>query len=68
MNLNLDILAGYKTYIAALGLIGLGIYQLSSGDLATGGHTLLTGLGMFGLRTAMDRNGAAPASPPSSPK
>ena len=34
MSLNLDILAGYKTYIAALGLLGLGVYQITNGDSA----------------------------------
>jgi hypothetical protein len=63
MQLNLDILQGYKTYIAAVGLLALGVYQLTGGDLPTGIHSILAGLAAFGLRSALARPTAPPATP-----
>jgi hypothetical protein len=46
-------LSGFKTYIAASGLIGLGLYQLTVGQYATALQSFLTGLTAVGLRHAI---------------
>lgn len=51
----LDVLSGYKTYIAAVGLVALGVYQLTQGDLQTGAANVVTGLGLIFNRRAADR-------------
>lgn len=60
---------GYKTYVAAAGLIGLGVYQISTYDadisnVHTGVETILAGLGMLGLRHAIPAVTPAPAPAP----
>ena len=49
----MNILDGYKTYIAAAGLVGLAIYQLSTGDVATAVQSVLAAIGLFGVRNAI---------------
>lgn len=44
---------GYKTYIAAAGLLGLALYQLSQGQMEQAMQSLLAGLAAFGLRNAL---------------
>lgn len=44
---------GYKTYVAAAGLAGLGLYQLSQGDIQAGIQSIFGALGAFGLRSAI---------------
>lgn len=51
----LDIFSGYKTYIAAAGLVGLGIYQISQGDVQTGVASLMAGLAVFGIGKKIER-------------
>ena len=46
-------LTGYKTYIAAVGLVGLAIYQVSQGDITTAVQTALAALAAFGVRSAI---------------
>lgn len=46
-------LTGYKTYLAAAGLVGLGIYQLSQGDIQGAIHSFGEALAAFGLRVAI---------------
>jgi hypothetical protein len=46
-------LNGYKTYLAAAGLIGLSVYQLSQGQVEQAIQNLLAGLAAFGLRNAL---------------
>jgi hypothetical protein len=55
----LKFLDGYKTYLAGVGLIGLGLYQVSIGHLEQAGQSFLAGLAAFGLRSAI-----AKQSPP----
>lgn len=49
----LTILSGYKTYIAAIGLVGLAVYNLSVGDFASAGNNFLLALVAVGLRGAV---------------
>jgi uncharacterized membrane protein YiaA len=56
-------LEGYKTYIAALGLVCLGIYQLTQGETESGIKTIAQGLGLLGLRSAIS-GVAGPTAPP----
>lgn len=51
---------GAKTYVAAIGLVGLGVYQISQSQLATGVQTILAGLAALGLRHALEK-GTPPA-------
>lgn len=50
--LALDFLAGYRSYVAAAGLVGLGVYQLANGDAAAGVQSVLAGLAVLGVRKA----------------
>ena len=49
----LNLFGGYKTYIAALGMVGLAIYQFSIGDVPNGMHSLLAAGTAAGLRHAV---------------
>jgi hypothetical protein len=49
----LSVLNGYKTYIAAAGLVGLSVFQLSTGQVAPAIQTILSALAMAGLRSAI---------------
>lgn len=51
----MDILPGWKTYIAAAGLVGLAVYQFSEGDIAAAWQSLMAGLAAFGLRVAVSK-------------
>lgn len=48
----LNSLSGKKTYIAAVGLLGLGVYQLTQGDVS-GVQSVLSALAAFGVRDAI---------------
>lgn len=48
-------LAGYRTYIAAAGLVGLGLHQLSQGQVDAALQSFVQALGLFGLRQAIGR-------------
>lgn len=50
--LALDFLAGYRSYVAAAGLVGLGVYQFAGGDAAAGVQSVLAGLAVLGVRKA----------------
>jgi len=52
-------LAGYRTYLAAAGLLGLALYQFSSGQFEPGVQSVLAAAAAFGLRKAI---AAAPAA------
>ena len=49
----LGVLNGYKTYIAAAGLLGLGVFQLSTGQIPLGIQTIFSALATAGLRNAI---------------
>jgi hypothetical protein len=46
---------GYKTYLAALGLFGLAVYQLSQGDYPAAVQNVLAALAATGLRHAVGK-------------
>jgi hypothetical protein len=46
-------LSGFKTYIAAIGILGLATYQLSIGQGSLALQSLLTAVTTIGLRQAM---------------
>ncbi len=48
-------LDGYKTYIAAFGLLGLGLYQFSQNDYVHAYQSVMAGLAAFGLRGAVSK-------------
>jgi hypothetical protein len=48
-----NLLSGYKTYIAAAGLVGLSVYQFSQDQFATAFQTFLTAMTALGLRHAV---------------
>jgi hypothetical protein len=56
----LNVLTGYKTYIAAAGLFGLSIYQASQGQYDQATQSILAALAAAGLRSAI-ANAAPPA-------
>lgn len=49
-------LDGWKTYLAALGLVGLAVYQFSQGQVELALQSFMAALAAFGLRQAIDRN------------
>ena len=51
----LNLINGYKTYLAALGLVGLAIYQFSQGTYDQATQTLLAALAAAGLRNAISK-------------
>lgn len=57
MNLQrvLILLSGSKTYIAAAGLAGLAVYQLSQGQLTEGAQTIGQALAAAGIRHAITK-------------
>jgi hypothetical protein len=44
---------GHKTYVAAAGLMGLAVYQLSQGEVAHAVETFLAAVAALGLRSAI---------------
>jgi hypothetical protein len=54
----LSFLSGYKTYLAAAGLVGLGVYQLSQGQIDTAIQSFLGALTAVGLRHAVAKRPA----------
>ena len=48
-----NVLSGYKTYIAAAGLFGLSLYQLTQGQYDLASQSILAALVAAGLRSAI---------------
>lgn len=48
--LRMDRFAGYRTYLAAAGLVGLSVYLLSQGDAEGAVQRFLEAMGLLGLR------------------
>ena len=61
----LNLVSGYKTYIAAAGLAGLALYQASTGDYPQAFQMLMSALTAAGLRSAIAKIPATPATTPS---
>ena len=51
----MDLLTGYKAIIGGIGLIALGIYQMTQGEVEQGIQSIASGLGIIGIRAALDR-------------
>lgn len=56
----MNILTGYKTYLAAAGLLGLALYQFSQGQVELAIQSLLGAMAAFGLRQALNAPQAKP--------
>jgi hypothetical protein len=57
-----NLFSGYKTYIAAIGLVGLSVYQASTGDFSQSFQTLMSALAAAGLRSAIAAQATSKAS------
>ena len=53
-----SLLSGYKTYLAGVGLVGRGVYQVSQGQFATSIQSFLAALATVGLRHAVAKQSA----------
>lgn len=51
----MSFLQGWKTKIAAFGLLGLAVYQLSQGEIDKAMQSALAALAAFGLADKVDR-------------
>lgn len=49
----MQLLTGWKTYLAAAGLAGLALYQVSVGQFESAMQSFLAAVAAFGLRSAM---------------
>jgi hypothetical protein len=54
----LNAVNGYKTYLAAAGLVGLALYQASTGEYQQAVQSFLAALTAAGLRSAIAKAGA----------
>lgn len=52
----LTVISGYKTYIAAAGLLGLALYQATTGDMTNAAQSVLAALAAAGLRHAVNKS------------
>ncbi len=52
----LSFISGYKTYLAAAGLVGLAVYQASQGQIDGAAQSALAALTAVGLRHAVAKN------------
>ena len=64
MDAIMKLLDGKKTFLAAAGLLGLAVFQVSQGQYDTAVGTFLAALGAAGLRHAIAKG---PTIPPVSP-
>ena len=48
-------LTGFKTYIAAIGSIAFGVYQITEGNIDEGVKLIIAGFGAFGFRAALEK-------------
>lgn len=51
----LQFLDGWKTHLAALSLLALGIYQITQGQFEAGVQSVLGAAAAFGLRSAISK-------------
>ena len=49
----LNLFNGYKTYFAAIGLVGLAVYQASTGEYPQAIQSIMGALATVGLRSAI---------------
>ena len=50
---------GYKTYAAAAAMALFGVYEVATGDPASGAMKIIGALGMVGIGHKLDKNTAA---------
>jgi hypothetical protein len=50
----MEMLNGYKTYLAVAGLLGLALHQFSQGSVDLAFQSLMGALAAFGLRQAIN--------------
>lgn len=50
----MNLINGYKTYLAAAGLLGLALYQFSQGQVEAAIQSFLAALAAFGIRQALN--------------
>ena len=50
----MDMLNGYKTYLAVAGLLGLALHEFSQGHVDLAFQSLMGALAAFGLRQAIN--------------
>jgi hypothetical protein len=55
----LKLLSGYKTYLAAAGLLGLALYQASTRDYQAAIQSFMAALATAGLRNAISKGTGA---------
>lgn len=48
-------LTGLKTYIAGVGMIAFGVYQITEGDFDAGMKLIMEGFALFGVRAAIGK-------------
>jgi hypothetical protein len=53
-----NLFSGSKTYLAAIGLVGLAVYQASTGDYSQAIQSLMGALAAAGLRSAIAKQSA----------
>ncbi len=51
----MDVLPGWKTYLAAAGLLGLALYQVTQNDFVNAFQSFMAALAAFGLKMAIER-------------
>ena len=56
MNTLIELLNGKKAYIGAIGLMALGVYELTQGQLEKGLQDIMAGFGLLGLRHAVAKS------------
>ncbi len=61
----ITLISGYKTYIAAAGLLGLAVYQASQADYASAYQSFMAALAAVGLRHAIAKTVPSPTTPSS---
>lgn len=56
-------LDGYKTLIAGIGLIALGVYEATQGNVDQGLTHMAGGLGLIGVGRKLDKAATVPGTP-----
>jgi hypothetical protein len=61
--LKMERFSGYRTYAAAVGLVGLSVYLLTEGKVEEASQAFLNALGLFGLREGIRAAGPVVVAP-----
>ena len=49
---------GWKTWLGSIGMIAVGVYEISEGQTESGVGKIAMGLGMIGIGHKVEKNGA----------